>query len=318
MKTRINSPHVISALLSRLLLLAALFISTIGSAHAGIIYTAHYGSNRIDKFDSVTGANLGVFASGLGGPVGLAFDGTGNLFVSGYSNGTITKITSAGVASTFATGLDRPYYMAFDSTGNLFTANAGTGTSGSISKFTPGGASSVFAASISGYVNGLAFDGSGNLYASRHAANGSGGSILKYNSAGGSLGVFASGFDYSQDIEFDVAGNLYVAQLNSDIMKVTPGGVVSSFSTVKATGIAFDSTGNLFAAGFGGQLNRIPGSGGSGVLVTSLGGGGDTYGIAFAPVAATVPEPGTLALLAVSSGALAWTRRRRRAVILTQ
>jgi len=46
-----------------------------------------------------------TFASGLGGPEGLAFDSAGDLFEADYSSGNIYEFTPGGVRSTFASGL---------------------------------------------------------------------------------------------------------------------------------------------------------------------------------------------------------------------
>jgi sugar lactone lactonase YvrE len=64
-----------------------------------------------------------LFASGLGYPRGLAFDGTGNLFVSDAQNNRISRITPAGAVSTFASGLSLPGGLAFDRSGDLYVAN---------------------------------------------------------------------------------------------------------------------------------------------------------------------------------------------------
>ena len=78
-------------------------------------------------------------------PWGLAFDASGNLYVSNYGNGnglTVTKITPDGTQSTFANGLVGPGGLAFDQNGNLFVANiAGT----TITEITPAGVKSTFA-----------------------------------------------------------------------------------------------------------------------------------------------------------------------------
>src|SRR4029453_8448553 len=74
-------------------------------------------------------------------PIGLAFDRSGNLFVStecfcGPGSDTILKFTN-GVPSTFATGLTFPRGLAFDNSGNLFVSEAIQ--PGDILKFPPGG-----------------------------------------------------------------------------------------------------------------------------------------------------------------------------------
>jgi sugar lactone lactonase YvrE len=88
-------------------------------------------------------------------PTGLAFDASGNLFVSTVLNGggpgEIRKFDSNGAEITprFATGLtNNPRGLAVDSAGNLFLAELGIpgpGTPGDILQFTPGGTKTVFA-----------------------------------------------------------------------------------------------------------------------------------------------------------------------------
>jgi sugar lactone lactonase YvrE len=88
------------------------------------------------------------------GPIGLAFDRLGNLFVSTEAatpagNDTILKFTPDGVGSTFATDLDWPRGLAFDRSGNLFVAERGLfSPPGAISKFTPDSNRTVFASDV--------------------------------------------------------------------------------------------------------------------------------------------------------------------------
>jgi len=85
------------------------------------------------------------------GPIGLAFNSAGNLFVStsDTSNGQILEFAPNGAETIFATGLtNNPRGLAFDSAGNLFVAEPGSGRSGDILKFTPGGVETVFAAPV--------------------------------------------------------------------------------------------------------------------------------------------------------------------------
>jgi sugar lactone lactonase YvrE len=115
--------------------------------------TINPNTNTIERF-TTDFKYLGSFATGLNNPWGLAFDGSGMLYVANSgTNGalanTIVKFNSAGVRSTFATsvnGLRAPRGLAFDSAGNLYVANSGNGT---LRKFTPDGASSSFASGLS-------------------------------------------------------------------------------------------------------------------------------------------------------------------------
>lgn len=84
--------------------------------------------NTIEEFSSGC-THLGTFATNVNQPWGLAFDKSGNLFVSSAGDNSIYKFTPGGVRSTFAQiGLSNPRGIAFDSAGNLFVANAGNGT----------------------------------------------------------------------------------------------------------------------------------------------------------------------------------------------
>ena len=85
------------------------------------------------------------------GPIGLAFDRFGNLFVSTEAatpagTDTILKFTPNGVGTPFATDLDWPRGLAFDRSGSLFVTERGVfAPPGDVLKFAPDGNSTVFA-----------------------------------------------------------------------------------------------------------------------------------------------------------------------------
>jgi sugar lactone lactonase YvrE len=130
---------------------------------AGNLFAADSGfedvpnSAAIYKFAPDGTRRLFVGQSAFGnfnGPVGLAFDSSGNLFVSTEAanpmgTDTILKFTPNRVESTFATGLDWPRGLAFDKNGNLFAAERGAFTPpGAIYKFTPDGTRTTFASDV--------------------------------------------------------------------------------------------------------------------------------------------------------------------------
>ena len=84
------------------------------------------GDSVIQDFDP---AGVGtIFASestsGIDYPAGLAFDGSGDLFVADDGSNNIEEFTTGGQEKLFTdTGLDSPNGLAFDSAGNLFVAN---------------------------------------------------------------------------------------------------------------------------------------------------------------------------------------------------
>jgi sugar lactone lactonase YvrE len=84
-------------------------------------------------------------------PCGLAFDSSGNLFVTTLGNrpnDAILVFTPTGMGSTFATGLNNPHGLAFDAAGNLFVAETIRDGGGDILEFTTGGQRIVFASGL--------------------------------------------------------------------------------------------------------------------------------------------------------------------------
>jgi glucose/arabinose dehydrogenase len=122
---------------------------------AGNLYGADGGDQTIYKF-APNGARTvfvgpDAFAPGES-PVGLAFDSSGNLFVSietftDPGADSIVYFSPTGVKSPFATGLTTPRGLAFDSLGDLFVAEAGVPEipGGDIKKFAPDGTWTPFA-----------------------------------------------------------------------------------------------------------------------------------------------------------------------------
>lgn len=241
----------------------------------------------IEKFDAVTGADLGRFVNTGLNPTGLAFDSAGNLYVANYSGNTIMRFSRDGVGSAFASaGLNMPTQMAFDSKGNLYVANYSN-----IMKFTPGGVGSVFASTGLLTPWGLAVDSNDNVYAQNYPDR----TILKF-APDGTASPFAAGVSSLGGMAFDNAGNLYVTSSTGRYIEAyTPAGTGSVFASTGMNGpkgLAFDSAGNLYAANFtgGGSIVRFAPDGVGSQFATMS---------ANPPVyfAVQVPEPTSLWLL---------------------
>jgi sugar lactone lactonase YvrE len=154
---------------------------------------ANGGNNTISKIDS--GGNVSSFATGLGGgPRGLAFDSSSNLYAA-LDNNTIGKINSAGTVSVFvSSGLSSPQGLTFDNSGYLYVANA---TAGSIDKVDTSATLTSFATGL-GFPVGIAFGSSGNLF----AANNSGSLTVLQITTGGSSSTFSSGLNSPSYLAF--------------------------------------------------------------------------------------------------------------------
>ena len=130
-------------------------------------------------------------------PIGIAIDGSGNLYVADSGNNTIRKVTSAGVVSTLAgspgqsgtadgTGANArfmsPRGIAVDGSGNLFVADSANGT---IREITASGVVTTLAGSPGSFANesgigpealfdvpvSTAVDSSGNVYVTNNFGN---------------------------------------------------------------------------------------------------------------------------------------------------
>jgi hypothetical protein len=155
-----------------------------------------------------------VTANGALNDLFASINGTGD-----NGGGFIYEYTPTGQQSLFASGLSRPRGVAFDHGANLFVANLTCDVSGncqgSIVKIAPDGVQSTFATlnQANFQPEGIAFDHAGNLLV--------------------------------------MAIDLTDPNLASTIYKFTPDGVQTPFGSIEGQGfgLAFDSAGNLFAAG---------------------------------------------------------------------
>jgi sugar lactone lactonase YvrE len=199
-------------------------------------------------------------------PSGLAFDQSGNLFVSDTGNSTIREITAAGVVSTFAgvagssgfldgaagnAQFSSPLGIAVAPNGTIYVADSGNHcireiSGGVVSTFagSPGIWGSADGSGTNAQFNGpvgLAFDSGTNLFVSDANNN-----TIRKITPNGTVSTFAgaAGADGSTDgalanarfsspaeLAFDKKGNLFVADsLNQIIRKISTNGIVSTVS----------------------------------------------------------------------------------------
>ncbi|HVF70440.1 MAG TPA: NHL repeat-containing protein [Chthoniobacterales bacterium] len=226
------------------------FLPAKSQAAAGDLYDADFNNGAIYKF-SQAGVRT-TFASGLGGPIDVAFDQAGNLYEADYKTGTVFKFTPAGAKTAFATGLNHPYALAFDSAGNLFVVENQTDSftpNKDILKITPTGTKTVFAGGLDS-PRGLAFDSAGNLFVSESRLSFA---ILKFTPSG-TKSTFATPSAFPWRLAFSRQGDLYLAA-GDTIEKYTPDGTKTTFASAPdATALAFDAAGNLFVSN---GLNKI-------------------------------------------------------------
>lgn len=296
-------------LVSRAGLAAALFILISGSVWAQTVFVSNSGSGAGTTISQVSGGSVSTFATGLGspgGPEGLAFDSSGNLYVANNHDNSLAKVTPGGVVSTFGSYVYQPVGLAFDGAGNLYVTSDGPGN---IYKVSPTGSSTELFTSGLDHPKAVAFF-AGELYVANGGAVAGIGSISKVNSSGAAttwvnLSINPTSMTFRPD------GTLFVSGSNGTIAQINTFASVSyawASGLTTPMGMAFLPNGNLLVGNYGADnvVEVIP-SGDWTVFATGF---DRPAGVAFA-----IPEPSTYAALAGLGvlGFAAYRRRRRQA-----
>ena len=177
-------------------------------------YVASRDGNDILKYDGTTGKYLGEFVSsnpalngGLKKPEGIAFDGAGKLYVSSKGtnqvllynpNGTFKKVFADGSNPLLLGDLVQPEYLTIRNS-QIYVGTSGTdevlrfNLDGSFAPGVPNAGAEFVAPGLGGLngPEGLAFDGTGNLYVASNFTN----QVLEYNPDGSFQRIFVAGHD---------------------------------------------------------------------------------------------------------------------------
>jgi RHS repeat-associated protein len=252
---------------------------TVALDSSGNIYIADYQNNRIRKITVATGVVTTIAGTGTAGysgdggaatraeitsPLGIAFDGAGNLYIADTGNAVVRKVTvSSGIISTVAGNhlfgysgdggpatsatFSEPGSIAFDSSGNFYIADLGDNVVRKVTAST-GVISTVAGNGTAGYTGdggpaataelnvpvAVAIDSTGNIF------------IIEYG-------------NFVVRLVSVATGNISTVVGNGSSGYSGDGGPASSAQLSYPYGIAFDSAGNLYIGDCGNHRVRLVG-----------------------------------------------------------
>lgn len=228
---------------------------------AGNLWTANYTDGTIRVLPIASGTLFGVSVTAntpvtittvtAAGPWGIAFDSVGHLFISDFGHSTIkvlpkTSVTifgtacTANVVSTLFTGapFNGPANLTLDAAGNLYCANSGGAnivvvarSTGSIfgTSCTANTPIAIAAVNSLSTPRGISFDSVGNLFYSDGGTN----DLYVLPASNTTIfgqGVFVNtqralysgGLNFPRGMRVDSLGNVYIAGFNGNLAAAVP------------------------------------------------------------------------------------------------
>ncbi len=290
-------------------------LSPFVAAKADIVVTSSYSGNTIGVYDPGTGAvanpalaKLSVSGVNAGVAVDLA---SSRVFISNINSSAVYVLdfnTGSVISNNFLAGVSRPDELLLDGSGKIYVSNFNSGSVG-VYDATTGAAIKTQLVSGVSEPSGLAVDKAGYLYVASYGS----GTIGKYIASTGQAvnANYISGIGGAPNgMTLDQFGNIYVTRnLASSVAKFDSSGKLINSTFIANLGaptdITIDSQGHLFVASAAG-IGEYDSSTGAAINASFVTTGSPNW------IVAAVPEPSSVALVALSAllGISAEVRRR--------
>lgn len=218
----------------------------------GSLFVTRSGSRgqqfSVSIFRIDTGGTMMDFSGDITNPTGIAFDKSGQMFVTSRLDGTVYRVTPFKEAVAFVSNLGVATGLAFDSKDRMYVGDR-TGTIYRVNGIGEATPWAQLEPSVSAYH--LAFGPDGNLYVTGPTVS-SHDTVMRINE-GGEASVFYRGLGRPQGLAFDTDGNLYVAASlrgRRGIVRIAPDGSDAELfvAGMNVVGLAFSATGEMVVA----------------------------------------------------------------------
>lgn len=172
-----------------------------------IVLISNLGTGKISKYNPSSGAYLGDFAIGIGGPTRIKIGADGLLYVLQWAgNGKVKRYQLDGtfVDDFTATGVAQSIGIDWDKNGNLYVSSY---NGDKVQKFSPTGEDlgAFINNNLAGPTN-IWFNDNGDLLVSDY----DGTAVKRFDSTGQYLGDFLTGLKNSEGVDFLPNGNILI------------------------------------------------------------------------------------------------------------
>ncbi|MFN0173139.1 MAG: T9SS type A sorting domain-containing protein [Saprospiraceae bacterium] len=174
-------------------------------------------NGRITKFNASSGAHLGEFATGIGGPTRMKLGSDSLLYVLQWQgNGKVKRYNLSGtfVGDFTASGVPASIGLDWDTAGNLYVSSY----SGKyVRKFSPTGANlgNFISSNLVGPTN-IWFEENGDLLVVDYEDE----SVKRFDSQGNYKGIFISGLPNGEGVDFLPNGNIIIGSGGTSSVRV--------------------------------------------------------------------------------------------------